>query len=103
MYGTILNKSDFRDVVCLHYGFPLDGLPPSCVCGADMTNDHAITCPSSGYPMARHNEVRDVVADAMSSAINDVVIEPQLLPYGEADLPGQTVNCSNEARLYIQA
>ena len=46
-YGTVLNKSDFRDAVCLRYGFKLDGLPTQCVCGADMTVDHAHTCPSA--------------------------------------------------------
>ena len=29
--GTSLNKSDFRDAVCLRYGFPIDGLPTGCV------------------------------------------------------------------------
>ena len=56
-YGTVLNKSDFRDAVCLRYGFKLDGLPTQCVCGADMTVDHAFTCSSGGYQIAGHNEV----------------------------------------------
>ena len=78
--GTVLNKSDFRDAVCLRYGFLVDGLPTECVCGAEMTVDHALTCASGGYPMARHNEVRDVLADVARSVFSDVETELQLLP-----------------------
>ena len=62
--GTILNKSEFRDAVCLRYGFLVDGLPTECVCGAEMTVDHALTYASGGHLMARHNEIRDVLANA---------------------------------------
>ena len=47
-YGTVLNKSDFQDAVCLWYGFDFDGLPTSRVCDAPMTIDHALTCPCGG-------------------------------------------------------
>ena len=36
-FSSILNKSDFRDAVCIRYGYPLDGLPTTCVCGSDLT------------------------------------------------------------------
>ena len=101
--GTVLNKSDFRDAVCLRYGFPLDGVPSSCVCGSSLTADHAMTCPAGGYPIARHNHVRDVVADVMRSAFHDVETEPLLLPFQEEDLSGRTANRSAEARLDIRA
>ena len=102
-FGTVLNKSDFRDAVCLRYGFALDGLPTTCVCGAEMTTDHALICPCGGYPTARHNEVRDVVADAMCGVFQDVEIEPQLLAYEEEDLSGKTANRSAAARVDIRA
>ena len=79
--GTILNKSDFRDAVCLRYGFLVDGLPTECVCGAEMMVDHALTCASGGYPMARHNEVRDVLTDVARSVFSDVETEPLLLRF----------------------
>ncbi len=101
--GTILNKSDFRDAVSLRYGFSLDGLPTTCICGAEMSTDHALTCPSGGYPTARHNQVRDVVADAMRTAFQDVEVEPQLLPYENEDLSRRTANRSAEARVDIRA
>ena len=51
--------------------------------------------------MVRHNEVRDVVADAMSSAFQDVEVEPVLLPYSGEDLSWKTTNRSEEARVDI--
>ena len=102
-FGTVLNKSDFRDAVCLRYGFELDGLPTTCICGTQMTIHHAFTCPCGGYPTARHNEVRDVVAEAMRDAIHDVEIEPHLLAFQDEDLNGKTANRSVEARLDIRA
>ena len=87
---TVLSKSDFRDAVAIRYGLPLDGLPTTCVCGATMTTDHAHICPCGGYPIARHNEVRDVLAGAVSEAVRDVDTEPVLLPYDGEDLPGRS-------------
>ena len=66
-YGTVLNESDFQDAVCLRYGFDLDGLPTSCVCDAPMTTDHALACHCGGYPMARHDDVRDLLACVLRS------------------------------------
>lgn len=101
--GTVLNKSDFRDAVGIRYGFPLDGIPASCVCGAGMTVDHALTCPSGGYPTARHDELRDVIADVVRCVCVDVETEPQLLPVADESLLGRSVNRSAEARLDIRA
>ena len=100
--GTTLNKSDFRDAICLRYGFPLDGIPLTCVCGQAFSVDHAMTCPCGGYPSARHDEVRDVLADAMRSVFREVETEPQLLPYAEKDLSGKTANRAPEARLDLK-
>ncbi|XP_065197798.1 uncharacterized protein LOC135829322 [Sycon ciliatum] len=78
--GFVLNKSAFRDAVAIRYGWPLDELPSSCVCGAAMTLDHAAVCPTGGYPSLRHNEIRDLLAEVFSAVISDVRIEPTLLP-----------------------
>ena len=100
IYLTTLNKSDFRDAVSLRYGFQFDGLPCSCVCGEDMTVDHAMTCPCGGYPIY---ELRDIIADVMQDAIHDVEVEPTLLPYDREDLHGRSSNRSTEARADIKA
>lgn len=101
--GTVLNKSDFRDAVCLRYGYDLDGLSSQCVCGEDMSPDHALACPCGGYPTARHDEIRDILADALQSVVKDVEVEPVLLPFQGEDLPWKTANRSKEARADIRA
>ena len=96
-HGTVLNKSDFRDAVCLRYGYELDGLSSRCVCGQEMSHDHALSCPTGGYPSARHNEIRDILADTLQSIAHDVEIEPVLLPFEGENLPGRTANRSTAA------
>ena len=46
------------------------------MCGADMTIDHAFVCPCGGYPIARHNEIRNILVEAMSEVVRDVDLEP---------------------------
>ena len=77
----VLNKLDFRDAFCIRYGLQRepDGLPLTCVCGAAMAIDHAMICPAGGYPMARHNVIRNLLAHVMREAVQDVVVEPPLL------------------------
>ena len=48
------------------------------------------------------NEIRDIIADAMRSAICGVEIEPQLLLYEDEDLTGRTDNRSTAARVDIR-
>ena len=101
--GSVLNKSDFRDAVAVRYGLDLDGLPTSCVCGHDMTTHHAFTCPSGGYPSARHDEVCRVIADTMGEVLHDVELEPVMKPWEGEDLSFRTANRATEARLDIRA
>ena len=102
--GSVLKKSDFRDALCIRYGYPLDGLPLHCVCGGSMTTSHALTCPSGGYPSARHNEVRDIICNVLREVLTDVETELRLLPLdGEAEFTLRTANTSPEARLDIRA
>ena len=101
--GTVLNRSDFRDAITIRYGLQLDGQSPNCVCGKAMTVDHAMTCPCGGYSSARHNEVRDPLAVVMRGVVQDVEVEPKLLPYQEEQLQGVTANRSVEAHVDIRA
>ena len=100
--GTVLNKSDFRDAMCLRFGFPLDGMSSTCVCGNAMTVDHALTCPCGGYMIARHNEVRDCIAEIAETTFSDVEVEPVLLPFENESLRYKSANRSTEARLDIK-
>ena len=53
-----LHKSDFRDAICLRYGWPLPHLPTECICGTSFTVEHAFTCSHGGYPTICHNQQR---------------------------------------------
>ena len=67
-----------------------------------MITDHAFICPCGCYPIARHNQVRDCVADIARSVFSEVEIEPVLLPFENEDLPYRTVNRSAEARVDVK-
>ena len=47
-HGFTLHKGAFRDALCLRYNWSLPHLPTSCVCGAGLTVEHALTCPTGG-------------------------------------------------------
>ena len=47
-HGFRLSKSEFRDVMCLRYGWVPERLPSSCVCGnARVDVSHALSCPTA--------------------------------------------------------
>ena len=100
--GTVLNKSDFHDAMSLRFGFPLDGLSCTCVCGNAMTVDRALTCPCGGYMIARHTEVRDCIVEIAGTTYSDVEVEPVLLPFENESLRYKSANRSTEARLDIK-
>ena len=102
-HHTVLNKSDFRDAVCIRYGYLPADCPTACACGADTSLSHSLTCPMGGYPMARHDEVRDLLAGVLRDVVPDVETEPSLIPLDGEDLAGRTANRSDGARLDIRA
>ena len=40
-HGFYLHKGEFRDALCLRYGWQLSGIPRACKCGTRFTVDHA--------------------------------------------------------------
>ena len=61
-----------------------------CVCGTTFSTEHALSCPTSGVTICRHNEVRDLVADLLTDVCHDVNVQPHLQP-----LSGETfTTCS---------
>ena len=78
--GFNLNKSKFRDTIKLHYDWPVDDIPSTCVCGNIFTVDHAMICKRGGFVTQRHNELRDldVEADLLSIVCSNVKIRPIL-------------------------
>ena len=74
-YGFSLNKGEFRDALHLCYGWDIRNAPKSCVCGSSSV-DHALTCKRGGFPILRHNEIRDMTAKLLSEVCHSVATEP---------------------------
>ena len=60
-----LTKGEFRDGLCLRYGWTPQRLPSSCVCGVTASVSHLLSCPVGGFPSIRHKEIRDVTASLL--------------------------------------
>ena len=79
-FGFNLTKGAFQDAMHLRYGWPLKYLPSHCVCGSSNSVEHALTCPTGGYTIHRHNDIRDTTAAMMAEVCRDVTTEPRLQP-----------------------
>ena len=101
--GFSLNKQEFVDAVALRYGWPVEGLPSTCVCGSPNNVDHTMTCKKGGFICIRHDEVRDLTANMLKEVCHDVSTEPTLLPLEGEHLQYRTANTTNEARVDISA
>ena len=90
--GYVLNRREFRDSLCLRYGWKIPNTPFHCACGKKNDVDHALTCMKGGYVAMRHNRIRDLEASILKEVCKDVKVEPELLPIGNS-----SVTSSNEA------
>jgi len=100
-YGFCLHKGAFRDALALRYGWSPQQTPMYCVCGASFTVEHALSCPRGGFPIVRHNEIRDVTANLLTEVCHDFIIEPDLQPLMGETLAGASSNTMDGARLDI--
>ena len=73
-HGFFLHNGDFRDALCLCYGWPVAGLPHKCCCGSVFSIDHTRTCHKGGYPSIRHNEIQDVSSNFLSEVVPTFVL-----------------------------
>ena len=101
--GFALHKGAFRDAVALRYGWQLSNLPSSCACGAPFDVDHAMICSLGGFPIIRHNELRDVTAELLSEVCADVTVEPPLQPITGETFLHRTARTEDDARPDIRA
>jgi hypothetical protein len=99
-FGYVLNKREFRDAICLRYGWDIPETPAFCGCGARNSFDHILVCMKGGYVSMRHNALRDVEAKIMQEVCSDVKVEPMLLPTDEERTAGST---AVRARLDVSA
>ncbi len=66
-YGFSLHKGAFGDALSLRYAWHIPHQPESCAnCGKSFDVNHAMICPKGGFPIIRHNEVRDITADLLT-------------------------------------
>ena len=99
----VLNKQDFQDGIRLRYGWPIEGTPRVCACGAENSHYHALDCKLGGYVSMRHNSVRDTIAFFMKEAnCKDVKVEPSMAPVNASLYSSSTITQS-DARLDISA
>ena len=96
--GYVLNQREFRDSICLRYGWSIPDTPAYCQCGQKNSLDHTLTCSKGGYTIMRHNGIRDLEGELMKEVCKDVKIEPELLPVGEREMSGIT---QDKARLDV--
>ena len=80
--GTDLGAQEWRDAAFLRYGLEPPDLPKHC----DGCNDkflicHALDCKRGGLVTARHNELRDGVADLASRAFTPSYVRNDPLIY----------------------
>ena len=102
-HGFALHKGAFRDALCLRYGWLPSGLPTQCICGEGFSVNHAMNCPTGGYPTLRHNELRDFTADALSEVCSGVCVEPSLQTLSGETLTYSTAIAEDGARLDVSA
>ena len=102
-HGFALHKGAFRDAICLRYGWHPSGLPSLCACSKNFTVEHAMNCPTGGFPTIRHNELRDFTASLLSEVCHNVSVEPQLQPLTGETFPLASANVEDGARLDVAA
>ena len=90
--GYVLNKQEFRDAVCLRYGWEVKGIPKICACGKQNSTDHSLVCKLGGFVIMRHDAVRDVEASLMREVCKDVQVEQLLLPANAAELNHRAIS-----------
>ena len=99
--GYALNKQEFRDSLCLRYGWKINGTPNFCACGSKNSVDHSLTCKLGGYTSMRHNSIRNTEAQIMREVCKDVQLEPMLQPMENIVFDNSGTNDAPNARLDI--
>ena len=102
-HGFALHKGAFQDALCLRYNWHPPMLPATCVCNKSFTIDHALNCPTGGFPTIQHNELRDFTAEKLSEVCHNVCIEPHLQPLTGEKFNFATTNVTDGARADVSA
>ena len=84
--GYTLNQQEFRDSICLRYGWSIPNTPTYCECSKLNDIDHTLSCSKGGFTIMRHNKIRDLEAELMKEVCHDVQLEPALIPVEEDNI-----------------
>ena len=87
-HGYCLNKIEFKDAICLRYGWKIPNTPSICGCGMKNDINHTLICKKGGYVSMRHNNIRDINADFQREVCRDVATEPSLIPLDNEEIIG---------------
>ena len=86
------------------YDWAIPDMPTFCGCGARNSIDHALACKKGGYPILRHNAIRDTTALIMREAgCVDVQVEPGLRDCSKDTSLRNRTNTQAGARLDVSA
>lgn len=102
-FGFCLHKGAFKDALALRYGWLPSNAPLHCVCGSTFSVEHVLSCARGGFPIVRHNEIRDVTANFLTEVCHDVLVEPDLQTLTGEAFTRETSNKTDGARLDIAA
>lgn len=100
-FGFALHKGAFHDALALRYGWSLTRTPSNCSCGTKFSVEHALSCSKGGFPIIRHNEIRDLTANLLTEVCHEVSVEPDLQPITGESLRGASSNTQDGARLDV--
>ncbi|MDA8002156.1 MAG: reverse transcriptase domain-containing protein, partial [Alphaproteobacteria bacterium] len=100
-HGFALHKAAFKDALSLRYDWPLENSPSHCSCGQPFSVEHALSCPTGGFPSIRHNEVRDMTASLLTEVCHGVSTEPHLQPMTGEAMTHRSANVEDGARLDV--
>ncbi|CAM1325715.1 Uncharacterised protein at_DN1543 [Pycnogonum litorale] len=103
MFGFTLHTRAFRDGVYLRYGWRPANIHNICACGKENSVEHALSCLTGGYPILRHNEIRNNIASLLKAVCSDVCVEPTLQPLSGELLRTSSASIEDRARLDIAA
>ena len=98
-----LSKGEFRDAVCLRYGWRPADLPLTCVCGESFTIAHSLMCVYGGFINQRHNDIRDLSVSLLKEVCPNVCKEPVLQPLSGESLRLRSATTDDNARLDVSA
>ena len=101
-YAFHLHKGDFRDASSLQCGLMPLNTASTCHCGVSFSGDRAMICPYGGFPIIRHNEVRDLTATLLTEVCHNVATEPSLQPISAETFPNATANTADDARRMLR-